>query len=109
MPLQHAQSDEIRPTVITDADVRKLAKLAALHIPEADLPRRVKELDAIVGYVDQLSQVDTTGIAPIANVAGLDTRGRPDVPSAMFTPAQALANAPQRNEVAFLVPKVVER
>ena len=96
-------------TVITDADVRKLAKLAALHIPEADLPKRVKELGAIVSYVDQLAQVDTAGVAPIANVAGLDTRGRDDVPGAMFTPAQALANAPARNDVAFLVPKVVER
>ncbi len=95
--------------MITTADVQRLAKLANLAIPPADLERRARELGAIVGYVDQLAQVDTTGVAPVANVAGLDTRGRADEPGAMFTPAQALANAPQRNEVAFLVPKVVER
>jgi aspartyl-tRNA(Asn)/glutamyl-tRNA(Gln) amidotransferase subunit C len=96
-------------SAITTAEVRRLAKLANLAIPEADLERRARELDAIVGYVDQLSQVATDGVEPIANVAGLHTEGRPDVPGRMFTQAEALANAPSRNEVAFLVPKVVER
>ncbi|GDY14965.1 aspartyl/glutamyl-tRNA(Asn/Gln) amidotransferase subunit C [Planctomycetota bacterium] len=94
---------------ITVVEVRQLARLASLAVDEAEAQRLAGELQAIVGYVEQLSQVDTAGIAPVANVAGLSSVLRPDVPGPMFATAQVLANAPARNEVAILVPKVVER
>jgi aspartyl/glutamyl-tRNA(Asn/Gln) amidotransferase C subunit len=59
--------------------------------------------------VQQLQSVDTTGIEPIANVAGLVNITRPDVAGKMLAQRQVLANAPAKNDVAILVPKAVER
>lgn len=94
---------------ITAENIRHLCKLSSLALGDAEIARMSKELEAIVGYVQQLQEVDTTGVEPIANVAGLENITRPDVPVAMLSQKQVLANAPQRNEVAILVPKVVER
>jgi len=94
---------------ITEQNVRHLAKLANLSLSPEEAVRMATELEAIVGYVAQLQAVDTTGVEPIANVMGLSNVSRPDVAGAMLSQKQVLANAPQKNEVAFLVPKVVER
>lgn len=94
---------------ITEADVRHLAKLANLAMSESDVKRMASELEAIVGYVAQLQSVDTVGIEAIANVAGLANVTRPDIPGPMLSQKDVLGNAPQRNDVAILVPKVVER
>ena len=94
---------------ISDQNVRHLAKLANLALDDAAVTRMRGELEAIVGYVEQLQQVNTDGIAPIANVAGLVNVTRPDAPGPMFATKEVLANAPAKNEVAILVPKVVER
>ena len=94
---------------ITEQNVRHLAKLANLSLSQDEAVRMAGELEAIVGYVAQLQAVDTTGVEPIANVMGLTNVSRPDVAGPMLSQKQVLANAPQKNEVAFLVPKVVER
>lgn len=94
---------------ITADNIRHLCKLSSLALNDAEIARMSKELEAIVGYVQQLQQVDTDGVEPIANVAGLENITRADVPAGMLSQRQVLANAPQRNEVAILVPKVVER
>ncbi len=94
---------------ITADDVRHLCKLSSLAMSDTELLRMAQELEAIVGYVQQLQEVDTTGVEPIANVAGLTNVTRADQPAAMLDNQGVLGNAPQRNEVAFLVPKVVER
>lgn len=94
---------------ITDQDVRHLGKLANIALSADEVPRFASELEAIVAYVQQLQAVDTTGIEPIANVAGLVNVVRPDVPGQLLSQEQVLANAPQKNDVAILVPKVVER
>jgi aspartyl-tRNA(Asn)/glutamyl-tRNA(Gln) amidotransferase subunit C len=98
-----------RLVTITDKDVRHLCKLSNLALNDADVARMATELEAIVGYVKQLQQVDTTGIEPIANVAGLVNITRPDVPGTLLSQAQVLTNAPAKNEVAILVPKAVDR
>ena len=64
---------------------------------------------AIVGYIEQLSAVNTDGVEAIANVAGLTNVVRADTPAAMLSAREVLANAPLANEVAILVPKAVER
>jgi aspartyl-tRNA(Asn)/glutamyl-tRNA(Gln) amidotransferase subunit C len=94
---------------IGEKEVRHLAKLAHLALSDDEVRRMAGELEAIVGYVEQLSQVDTAGVEPVANVAGLTDVLREDAPGAMLPTATALALAPARNEVAILVPKVVER
>lgn len=95
--------------MITDENVRHLAKLASLHLDDASITRMRGELEAIVGYVEQLSQVDTTGVEPLTNVSGVVNVTRADVPGPLIPTPQVLALAPARNEVAILVPKVVER
>jgi aspartyl-tRNA(Asn)/glutamyl-tRNA(Gln) amidotransferase subunit C len=95
--------------MITDENVRHLAKLASLHLDDASITRMRGELEAIVGYVEQLSQVDTTGVEPLTNVSGVVNVTRADVTGPLIPTPQVLALAPARNEVAILVPKVVER
>ncbi|MCK6487363.1 MAG: Asp-tRNA(Asn)/Glu-tRNA(Gln) amidotransferase subunit GatC [Planctomycetes bacterium] len=94
---------------ITEKDVRHLAKLASLGLDDAGVARMARELEAIVGYVNQLSEVDTTGVEPVANVSGLANVTRPDAAGPMLAIDAVLANAPARNQNAILVPKVVER
>ncbi len=94
---------------ITDENVRHLAKLASLAFDDAGIARMRGQLEAIVAHVNQLSEVDTTGVEPVANVSGLVNVTRADVPGPMLPLSQVLGLAPQRNEVAILVPKVVER
>ena len=94
---------------ITAQDVRHLGKLANIALADDQVERFATELEAIVGYVQQLQAVNTTNVEPIANVAGLVNITRPDVPGKLLSQSEVLANAPQKNEVAILVPKVVER
>ena len=94
---------------ISEEQVRHLAKLANLAFSAAEVTRYAHELEAIVGYVEQLSQVDTRGVEPIANVAGLENVARADELAAMLPTAVALAIAPAASADAYLVPKVVER
>ncbi len=94
---------------ISEQDVRHIAKLASLALSDQDVQRMASELGVIVGYIEQLKEVDTAGVEAIANVAGLSNVTRPDVAGAMLTPKQALSNAALVNEVAILVPKAVER
>ncbi|MHC5067843.1 MAG: Asp-tRNA(Asn)/Glu-tRNA(Gln) amidotransferase subunit GatC [Planctomycetota bacterium] len=94
---------------LSEADVRKIAHLSRLALSDDEIHRATAELDAIVGYVEQLREVNTDGVEPVANVAGLVNVTRVDEPGAMLPPKQVLANAPQANEIAFLVPKAVER
>jgi aspartyl-tRNA(Asn)/glutamyl-tRNA(Gln) amidotransferase subunit C len=94
---------------ISDREVRHLAKLAHLALGDEEVGRFARELEGIVGYVEQLAQVDTTGVEPIANVAGLVNVVRADEPAALLPTAAAMAIAPAHTDNAFLVPKVVER
>lgn len=93
-----------------DADkVREVARLARLHLEEDEIARMTGELDGILGYIRQLQGVDTAGIEPVANVAGLENVTRPDEPGAMLGREAVLGNAPCADQNAFLVPKAVER
>lgn len=94
---------------ISEQQVRHLAHLARLDLSDAEIVSQAHDLDAIVGYVAQLAEVDTTGVEPIANVTGLINVARADLPTAMLPTALALGNASSHSDSAFLVPKVVER
>jgi len=94
---------------IDETAVKKIAKLANLALNADEVQRMSRELEAIVGYIESLKTVDTTGVEAIANVAGLSNVVRADRPAAMLTSKQVLGNAPKADEVAFLVPKAVER
>jgi len=95
------------PEKITIDQVRHVAKLARLAIPEDCLPRYASELDKILGYVDKLREVDVTGVEPTAHPLPLTNVLREDVIGPMFSTEQVLANAPDRDDPFFKVPKVI--
>lgn len=93
---------------ISREEARRVAALARLSVDEPDLLRLARELDAVLGYVETLEQVDTQGVPPTAHVIPLATPMRADVPEPPLDPELAVANAPERDGSAFVVPKVIE-
>ena len=88
-------------------EVKRIAALARLSLPDAELDRLQRELGAILAYVETLSSVDTAGVEPTAHVIPLATPLRDDVPEPPMDPARAIANAPEASDSAFVVPKVI--
>ena len=88
--------------------VRRIAALARLEVPEDQLEGLAGELNNILGWVEQLSEVDTEGVAPMAAVTPMSLRLRDDEVSDGGMADDVLANAPDRAADFFAVPKVVE-
>ena len=97
---------------ITEKEVRYVAGLANLRLSEEEIARLRSDLDGILEHMDQLNEIDTTGVEPMAQVlfdAGETATLRPDVPVTPLGSQTALANAPQPGSGYFKVPKVIER
>jgi aspartyl-tRNA(Asn)/glutamyl-tRNA(Gln) amidotransferase subunit C len=90
------------------ADVKKVAKLARLDLPDAELATMADQLNRILGYVDQLSSVNTDGIEPLAHPLPLSNVFRDDVPVPSLPVDAALQNAPNRLADFFGVPAVFD-
>lgn len=90
------------------AEVRHVARLARLAVPEEALPRYADELGRILEHVARLQAVDTTDVPPTANSLEVGGVARQDVPRPGVGPEGALANAPAAHGGMFLVPRVVE-
>ena len=88
--------------------VRRIAALARLKVPEESLAPLARELDAIIGWVEQLSEVDTDGVEPMTSVVDAVLPERPDTVTDGGDPEQVLKNAPQAEGLFYTVPKVVE-
>ena len=88
--------------------VKKLATLARLDLPEAELQHLAGELSNIMQFIEQLNEVDTDGVAPMTSVAHMELPRRADVVSDGNYSERVLANAPEAMDGFFLVPKVVE-
>lgn len=93
---------------ITRDEVRHVVALARLSLSDEELDRMARELDAILGYVETLSGVDTEGVPPTAHVIPLATPLRDDRPQAPIDPQKAVANAPLSAGSAFVVPRVID-
>lgn len=89
-------------------EVRRVVALARLSLPDDALDRMARELDAILGYVESLEGVDTEGVPPTSHVIPMATPLRDDVPVPAMPPRLAVANAPEHEDTAFVVPKVIE-
>ncbi len=92
---------------LTRADVEKVALLARLRLSDAELETMTGQLVQIVGYVDQLSEVDTTDVAPMAHAVEVTNVFAEDRVEPSLTREQALANAPRQNGRGYLVPAVL--
>ncbi len=88
--------------------VKNIAFLARIKVPDKDLEPLAGELSHIIGWVEQLSGVDTEGVEPMTSVADMDLFRREDVVSDGNVPEKVLANAPDREDNFYTVPKVVE-
>jgi aspartyl-tRNA(Asn)/glutamyl-tRNA(Gln) amidotransferase subunit C len=93
---------------VTPETVRKIARLARIAVTEDEVPGLTEQLNGILGWVEQLGEVDTTGIAPMASVMPGNLRWRDDVVTDGGMPEKVLANAPDATSGFFAVPKVIE-
>ena len=90
------------------ATVRRIAKLARIRVDEAQVEALRTDLNAILGWIEQLNEVDVEGVEPLAGAAQMALRLREDVVTDGGIAEAVLANAPDRNGDYFGVPKVVE-
>ena len=90
------------------ATVRRIAKLARIRVGDEEVETLRHELNAILGYVEQLSEVNVDGIEPLSGGAQMALRSREDFCSDGGIAERILANAPDREGQFFAVPKVVE-
>jgi aspartyl-tRNA(Asn)/glutamyl-tRNA(Gln) amidotransferase subunit C len=92
---------------ITRADVENVSLLARLQLSDAEIDRLAGELASIVGYVDQLAQVNTDGVEPMAHAVELHNVFADDEVEPSLPRESALANAPRHNDRGYLVPPVL--
>jgi aspartyl-tRNA(Asn)/glutamyl-tRNA(Gln) amidotransferase subunit C len=87
---------------------RKVAKLARIRVEESDLPPLAEKLSGILGLMEQLNEVDVSGVEPMTSVTPQRLKRRADVVNDGDQQSAVLANAPDAREGFFAVPKVVE-
>ena len=90
------------------ATVRRIAHLARIAVADEEVEHLQAELNAILAFVEQLSEVDVSGVEPMTSVTPMAMKKRPDVVTEGGDPAIILQNAPAIEDNFFLVPKVVE-
>ena len=102
------------PQNVTLEDVERVAELAHLKLAADETPRMVQDLNAILDYVAELNELDTSGVAPLAQVSELDGSDspaalRPDEPRPSLPRTEVMAQAPDTDSAFFKDPKVIER
>jgi aspartyl-tRNA(Asn)/glutamyl-tRNA(Gln) amidotransferase subunit C len=90
------------------ATVKRIGSLARIRIEENEVASYQEELNAILGFVEQLSEVDVSGVEPMTSVAPMSLRRRDDVVSDGGYADKIVGNAPLSEDNFFMVPKVVE-
>lgn len=90
------------------ATVRRIATLARIRIDEAEVTTLVNELNGILGWIEQLNEVDVSGVDPLTGASHMALALREDVVNDGGYPDAILYNAPDRIGDFFAVPKVVE-
>lgn len=89
--------------------VKKVARLARIRMDdETELQQQAQQLSKIIGFVEQLSQVDTDNVEPLANVGDITLHLRDDAVNDGACAEKVLKNAPEETQGYFVVPKVVE-
>ncbi len=93
--------------LITDSDVRHVAKLARLHLSDDEVFATTTQLGSVLGYVSMLLELDVSGIEPLTHALDQTNVLREDAPSPGLPVDEALKNAPDRDGDFFVVPKVI--
>jgi aspartyl-tRNA(Asn)/glutamyl-tRNA(Gln) amidotransferase subunit C len=92
---------------IRPEEVREIAVLARLALGDQEIARMTQDLDAILGYVDALKELDTTTTEPMTHAVPFDCPLRPDVEGQALSVDEALRNAPRRQGNFFQVPRII--
>ena len=95
--------------MLSNDDIRKVANLARLEFSESELAQFTDQLGKIVTFVEQLGEVDTAGVEPLAHPVEVHSVFRDDQLRPGLSRDAALANAPSHDEEFFLVPPVMTR
>jgi len=93
---------------LTDKDVKKIAKLARIRLSEGEVAHYAGEINGILKWIEQLQEVNTEGVAPLASVSDQALPWRKDVVTDGNIQQAVLKNAPMQNYGCFAVPKVIE-
>lgn len=93
---------------VTKDDVRKVARLTRIAVPEERLEPLASELSSILDWIEQLNEVDVDGIQPMTSVVDATLPMRDDIVTDGNIQDQVLANAPKSEDGFFVVPKSVE-
>ena len=88
--------------------VKRVARLARIAVTDEDAGRMTGELNAILGFVEQLNEVDVEGVEPMTSVIPIEMKKRQDMVTDGSKADDIVANAPATDENFFVVPKVVE-
>ena len=92
--------------MISIKDVEHVAKLARLELTEEEKDKFTKQLGAILEYAQQMNEIDTTGVEPMAHAIPVVNVMREDVPEYRQTKEELMANAPVKENGFFRVPKI---
>ncbi|MCC6948283.1 MAG: Asp-tRNA(Asn)/Glu-tRNA(Gln) amidotransferase subunit GatC [Bradyrhizobiaceae bacterium] len=93
---------------VDDATVRRIAHLARIAVTDGEIEHLRGELNTILGWVEQLGEVNVEGVEPMTSVTPMRLKMRKDEVTDGGDAARVLANAPNADNGFFLVPKVVE-
>jgi aspartyl-tRNA(Asn)/glutamyl-tRNA(Gln) amidotransferase subunit C len=92
---------------ISKAEVVRVADLARLAPDEAAIDRFAGQIDTVLAYVDMLKEADTQGVSPTSHAVSLSNAFREDAMKTSLDREGALANAPERDDENFVVPRVI--
>ncbi len=93
---------------MNEETVKKIASLAKIKVERKDLKRFAQELEAIIGWIEQLKEVETKNVLPMTSVVDADLPTREDKILGTENSKEILSNSPESKENYFVVPKVVE-
>lgn len=93
---------------VDQATVKRVARLARLKVKEEDLGKLAGELNSILGWIEQLNEVDVSKVEPLTSVVTMKMKMRKDEVTDGNYPGKVVANAPAQDDAFFMVPKVVE-
>ena len=93
---------------ISQKDVEHVARLARLTVAPEELQTLTEQMDAILGYVDKLNELDTEGVEPMAHAVPMSNAFREDENTPAIGIERALQNAPATGDGCFTVPKIIE-
>ena len=94
---------------VDDALIEKLAQLSMLKFNEAEKEEIKADLQKMIGFIDKLQELDTTGVEPLMHMSDEVNVLRDDVSGNMLSRSEALQNAPHHDEQYFKVPKVIKK